>query len=374
MNGKNIVYVIEDYSENGGVEHIVSEKANILSTQYHHNVTLISVYRDERQARYKLDKSVRIIHLDVPFAKRTSNPVSRLFSRLITMFTAIRRLNKAVRQLNPDIIFFTTTLGAILLPFCHTKARKIYESHLARTFNPFNRLFCLTERSAERIVCLTSEDAREFKNARQVDIIPNFIYNVSTHVADYGTKKAIAVGRLEHQKGFDILIDCWKDIAIDHPDWHLDIYGDGSCREALHQQIDTLHLEGKVTLCGRNDNIMEVYPRYSLHLMTSRYEGLPMTLIEAQAYGLPSVVFNFQYGASDIITNRINGIIVNQGDTEAFIKATHEMIDNEALRRQMGDQAKENAKRFYQENIMPKWLRLIRGCVEKGVKELSRMY
>lgn len=355
----NIIYVVEDFSENGGVERIVSEKANTLSVQYHHKVTLISVYHDDRQQRYKLDEKVRMVLLDVPFAKKTSNPVSRLLSRLSTMLTAICRLNKAVKLLNPDIIFFTTTLGAILLPFCNTKARKIYESHLARNFNPFNQLFFLTERSAERVVCLTSGDAKEFKHARQVNIIPNFINQVSNHVDDYGIKKAMAVGRLEHQKGFDILISCWQEIARRFPDWKLDIYGEGACREALQQQIDTLYLGDKVKLCGRHDNIMEVYPRYSLHLMTSRYEGLPMTLIEAQACGLPSVVFNFQYGASDIVTDGHNGLIVEQGNTELFTEAVIKMLSSEALRKEYGTHALAVGKRYSKENIFKKWIKLI---------------
>ena len=183
----NIIYVIEDYSENGGVERIVSDKANTLFTEYHHNVNVISVYRDNRKEQFKLDDGVNLIHLDVPFAKRTNNSIIRLLSRLYTIIIAIKRLNKEIKRLHPDVIFFTTTLGAILLPFCHTKARKIYESHLARNFNPFNKLFILTELMAERIICLTSGDAKEYKYAKRVDIIPNYINEVKSHVEDMAT-------------------------------------------------------------------------------------------------------------------------------------------------------------------------------------------
>lgn len=354
-----IIYIVEDISSPGGVERIISEKANTLSTQYRHNVTLISVYRDERPLPYTLDKNVRLIKLDVPFAKRTSNPVSRLFSRLGTMLTASKRLNNTIKSLNPDIIFFTTTLGAILLPFCHTKARKIYESHTARKFNPYNQLFFLTEHCADVVVCLTNDDAKSYHHAKRIIVIPNFINNIRLHVNDYCVKKAIAVGRLEHVKGFDILIGCWHEVAKVFPDWQLDIYGEGACRETLQQQIDTLYLGDKVKLCGRHDNIMEVYPRYSLHLMTSHYEGLPMTLIEAQACGLPSVVFNFQYGASDIVTNGHNGLIVEQGNTELFTEATIKMLSSEILRKEYGTHALAVGKRYSKENIFKKWIKLI---------------
>ena len=355
----NIIYVIEDYSENGGVERIVSDKANTLSTQYQHNVTLITVYRDNRKEQFKLNDGVNLIYLDVPFAKRTNNYLLRLISRLYTIFIAIIRLNKVIKGLNPDIIFFTTTLGAILLPFCHTKARKIYESHLARNFNPFNKLFFLTELRAERIVCLTSGDAKEYKYAKRVDVIPNYINDIKSHVEDYSVKKAIAVGRLEYQKGFDILIDCWKEIAKQYPDWKLDIYGEGACREELQHQIDSLELGNKVKLCGRNNNIIEIYPQYSLHFMTSRYEGLPMTLIEAQACGLSSVVFDYQYGASDIVSNGHNGLIIEQANSKQLIEAAMKMMSSEKLRKQYGTNALEIGKRYSKENIFDKWIELI---------------
>ena len=355
----NIIYVIEDYSENGGVERIVSDKANTLSTQYQHNVTVITVYRDNRKEQYRLNDGINLIYLDVPFARRTNNYLLRLISRLYTIFIAIIRLNKVIKRLNPDIIFFTTTLGAILLPFCHTKARKIYESHLARNFNPFNKLFFLTELRAERIVCLTSGDAKEYKYAKRVDVIPNYINDIKSHVEDYSVKKAIAVGRLEYQKGFDILIDCWKEIAKQYPDWKLDIYGEGACREELQHQIDSLELGNKVKLCGRNNNIIDVYPLYSLHLMTSRYEGLPMTLIEAQACGLPSVVFDYQYGASDIVSNGHNGLIIEQGNSKQLIEAAMKMMSSEKLRKQYGTNALEIGKRYSKENIFNKWIELI---------------
>lgn len=202
----NIVYIIEDYSENGGVEKIVSMKANTFYQEYHHQVTVISVYEDKRKQQYILDEGIRLIHLHVPFAKKTRNKVYKLLSRIITLLLAAYRLNKTIKQINPDVVFFTTTLGALLLPLCHTKARRIYESHLARSFNPFHSLFGLMERKADAVVCLTHDDAKEFQSAKNVYVIPNFINIPHQKVKDYSCKKAIAVGRLEQQKGFDRLI------------------------------------------------------------------------------------------------------------------------------------------------------------------------
>lgn len=364
----NIVYVVEDFAENGGVERIVSLKANELSMHYGHSVTIVSVYKDDRPIRYAIDESVGFVSLDVPFAARDCGRIGTLCSRVATLAEAAKRLNSTMRSLSPDIIFFTTTLGALLLPFCRSRAKKVYESHSARPFNPFQRLFRLTEACADAVVCLTEGDKREFGRAKRAYVIPNFIEQPECIATDYRPKRAIAVGRLEHPKGFDVLIDCWQNVATKHPDWHLDIYGDGSKREELQAQIDRLHLNEYITLCGRSNNIMEVYPQYSLHIMPSRYEGMPMTLIEAQACAVPSVATDFKYGASDIITNGRNGIVVPQNNKKALTDAICQMMSSEELRQQYGMAAKDNAKIYFKENVLGMWTELIQGLSKCHLK------
>lgn len=357
-----ITYVVEDFSMCGGVERIVSRKAGILSSEYGHEVTIISVYEDLRPIRYSVDKSVKTVFLNVPMAKKSSNAATTTINRITTLFKAVTRMNKALKEINPDVIFFTTTLGALLLPFCHVRAKKVYESHLARIFNPYNTFFMLTERCADMVVCLTNGDAAEYRHAKNVKVIPNFIEKPSSTVKDYNVKKAVAVGRLEEQKGFDILIDIWKDVAVKHPDWQLHIYGEGPLQQELQRQIDLSGLKEKVILQGSCTNMIERYTDYSLHVMTSRYEGLPMTLIEAQAAGLPSIVFDFKYGARDIIINETNGLIIKQGDTTAFTDALCKVMDNKDIRINYGKNASKLSSGFFENNIMPEW--------EKTISEL----
>ena len=172
-------------------------------------------------------------------------------------------------------------------------------------------------------------------------------------------KKAIAVRRKKKKKGFDILINCWKEIEKKYPDWQLDIYGEGTCREELQHQIDTLQLHEKIKLCGLSNNIIEAYPQYSLHLMTSRFEGQGIVLIEAQACGLPSVVFNYEYGANDIIENEYNGILVEQGKCKYYIEAIMKMMSSKELRKEYGTNAISISKQYYRENIINKWIQII---------------
>ena len=97
--------------------------------------------------------------------------------------------------------------------------------------------------------------------------------------------------------------------------------------------------------------------------MTSRYEGLPMTLIEAQSCGLPSVVFNFKYGASDVVTSGHNGIVVKQNDCRLFCDAMEKMLSSEALRKEYGTNALNVGRGYMKENVFKKWLQIINDCV-----------
>ena len=269
-----IAYLIEDFAVKGGAERIVAQKANHLSADYGHDVTIVSIYHDERPPAYPL-KGVNIISLNVPFTVKNTNIIRKTLSRTRVLMQAATRFNKAMNTLQPDIIFFTLSLGALLLPLYRGKAKRIYESHLARKFTPYNTFFKLTELKSDAIVCLTSGDAKEYKTARRIEVIPNFIDKPKSYVKDYAVKHAVAVGRLEHQKGFDRLINCWKAAIETHPGWRLDIYGEGPLRNELQRQIDSFRLQETIKLRGTCTDMAEKYTQYSLHLMSSRHEGLP---------------------------------------------------------------------------------------------------
>ena len=359
-----IAYLIEDFAVKGGAERIVAQKANHLSADYGHDVTIVSIYHDERPPAYPL-KGVNIISLNVPFTVKNTNIIRKTLSRTRVLMQAATRFNKAMNTLQPDIIFFTLSLGALLLPLYRRKAKRIYESHLARKFTPYNTFFKLTELKSDAIVCLTSGDAKEYKTARRIEVIPNFIDKPKSYVKDYAVKHAVAVGRLEHQKGFDRLINCWKAAIETHPGWQLDIYGEGPLRDELQRQIDSFRLQEIIKLRGTCTDMAEKYTQYSLHLMSSRHEGLPMTLLEAQAAGLPSVTFDFEYGAADIVTDGVNGFLVPQNDTKKFTNRLAQIMDSEDLRAKFGTEAKENVKAFFTENIMWKWEEFIKKTTNK---------
>lgn len=343
----------------GGAERIIAAKANYFSTTMGYDVTIVSIYKDDREYSYPLDEGVKFVRLNVPFARKTGGEFKRAASKVGTYFKALFSLDKFFLKKKPNVVFFTTTLGALLLPFCITWGKRVFESHSARIFTPYNKFFILAEYACNALVCLTEGDADEYVRARNIKVIPNFIEAPTSFVTDYSVKRAIAVGRLEPVKGFDRLIVSWKEILKECPDWKLDIWGEGSLKQDLQKQIDDLGLADSVKLCGRSDNIMEVYPHYSLHLMPSHYEGMPMALIEAQACGLPSVAYDFKYGAKDVISDLVTGLLAPQDYDADFEGSAIRLMQDEPRRTKYGLKAVEVASRFTKEEVMGKWIRLI---------------
>lgn len=162
-----IVYVIEDFSIKGGAERIIAEKANYLASRFQHHVTIVSIYHDERPISYHLEESVDFISLEIPFTPKNNSILLKTLFRIITIGKIIFKFQTIINRIQPKLIFYTMSLGAILLPLIKTKAKKVYESHSARSFTPYHKLFFLMEKTADQVVCLTKGDAKEYKYTKK---------------------------------------------------------------------------------------------------------------------------------------------------------------------------------------------------------------
>ena len=177
---------------------------------------------------------------------------------------------------------------------------------------------------------------------------------------DYSAKRVIAVGRLDHQKGFDMLISAWKRLAEQYPDWSLNIYGEGDMREPLQRQIEGLGLGERVFLRGRSNDMSEEFARHSIMVLSSRYEGFVLVLCEASACAVPQVSFRCESGPSEIISDHESGILVSPvGDEEKLADALTELMSSESLRRSMGHCAKRLSHRFDLPIIIRQWRELL---------------
>lgn len=196
------------------------------------------------------------------------------------------------------------------------------------------------------------------------------IYNPNTitksNEPDYTAKRVIAVGRLDPQKGFDVLISAWKRVAELYPDWTLDIYGEGDSRQSLQRQIDELSLGDRVFLRGRSNDMSEEFARHSIMVLSSRYEGFGLVLCEASVCAVPQVSFSCESGPSEIISDRESGILVSPvGDEKKMADTLTELMASESLRRKMGLCAERLSHRFALPTIVGQWRSLL-GDIAAG--------
>ncbi len=354
-----IAYFIDGIHGMGGMERIIIGKANALAEDFGHDVTIISAYKSDQPVCYPLSDKVRLLSLDIQKARHDCNAFMRLSEQVRVFLQSLFRLRRQLQDIKPDAIFFIWVLGAMMLPFVGGKARKIYESHLSRKKTPHHFFLWLMELCADTVVTLTEGDSKLFKHCKDVRIISNYTPKPTKTVSDYGIRKAIAVGRLAQVKGFDRLIRMWKNTERHHVGWTLDIFGEGPLMEELQHQIDSCGLTSSVHLRGYSDNIIDEYANYSVHLMTSHAEGQGLVLLEAQAVGIPSVTFDFEFGASDVITNGKNGLLVPQDDEVAFQTAICQVMDSETERKRMGEESLRQSVLYNKESIMLLWERLL---------------
>ncbi len=372
-----IVYNIAGLYRPSGMEKILSEKANWLAA-HGYRVTIITTEQKGRPDAFPLDE--RISRLDLGIGYEDNNGGS-LWNKLVhyplKQYRHRKRLTKALMEIRPDITISMFCNEQSFLPRIKDGSVKMLELHFSRLkrlqygrkglWGLVDRLRSANElrqvRRFERFVTLTEEDLSLWGDVPGICCIPNGIRLSGIVPGAHEGKRVIAVGRYMYQKGLDRLIDAWKivcdSLGPDHG-WQLRLLGDGELREALHNQIVSLELEDSVKLCGNVKDMASEYREAALLALSSHYEGLPMALIEAQAYGLPAVSFDCKCGPREVIVDGRTGLLVPEGDVEALAKALLRLIVDPELRSRMGAEAGKLAVRFDFEKIMERWDQLFR--------------
>jgi glycosyltransferase involved in cell wall biosynthesis len=210
----------------------------------------------------------------------------------------------------------------------------------------------------DRFVVLTNQDKESWKSHENISVIYNSVTNSDNEiVSSLMNKKILAIGRLTFQKNIELLVELWGEISKKYPDWKLIIVGTGDSQE-LCAKITKMNLGTVIELVPSTASIVDYYKESSMYLMTSRYEGLPMVLLEAQNYGLPIVSFDCKCGPREIINHGEDGYLIENGNTNDFIAKVSLLIENEILRKEFGKNAKINSKRFSEKKIMKQWVTL----------------
>lgn len=173
----------------------------------------------------------------------------------------------------------------------------------------------------------------------------------------------VALGRLVHQKGFDLAIEAFAKIADQNPSWNLSIMGEGPERDQLQRQISSHRLEARIKLVGRVSSPRTILPHGGIFILPSRYEGFGISLIEAMDAGLPIVSYDCPSSPSEILTRDVDGILVPPNDVNALAGALHTLMINPDLRKRLSLAAKESVLKYRPESIMLQWENLIEGVL-----------
>lgn len=378
-----IIYIYDSLASIGGLERILIQKMNYLADMLNHNVYLITSSQGNHPIIFPLTHKVKHIDLDIRFHTQYNYPLAkriRIKYKLERLYK--KRLQESVNSINPDIIVGTTMWKPEVVCQLICKGKKIIESHCAKSYTNItdrysngiildiiNKMltrqrYRYTEKHCDTIVTLTESDASAWKKTAQIFTIPNMIENISEESSTCQSRRVIAAGRLTYQKGFNKLIDAWVLVHKRHPDWILDIYGEGYYKKQLQKQIEEKHLKENITIHPFTANIFNEYLTSSIFVLSSNYEGFGLVLVEAMSCGIPCISFDCPHGPSEIIKNQSDGILVENNNIHQMAESLCYLIENEDIRKAYGKKAKENVKRFLPENIMPQWEQLFKELIK----------
>lgn len=354
----NLLYITNGVNGVGGLERVLSVKTKIFADN-NYKVNILGLNKTDQNFFYEFSEQVCFHDIIVK-----GNPV-------IYIFRYISGVIKKIKEINPDIIIVCDDgLKAFIIPFITNKRIPvIYERHVSNNifFND-NQSFLSKKLSSIKIstmkflsrffnafVVLNEGNMSEWTYKENIKVIENILPFFPEKISRLENKIAIAVGKQSYQKNYERMIDIWKEVHKSFPEWILYIYGKKDETLKLQSQIDKHNLQDKVILKNPAKDIESKYLESSIFLMTSRYEGQPMVLIEAMSCGLPSVTFDFQHGPKEMITNGLNGFVVPYQDDDTFVKKIKELIKNEELRRGIGLNARKASENYSGEKIFKKW-------------------
>ncbi|MFF4548590.1 glycosyltransferase family 4 protein [Streptomyces sp. NPDC001435] len=330
-----------------------------------HEVTVVSMLRHRTRPRFAVDPRVTVVPL-VDIRDNSADTADPLLHRPAEVFPTAekrygqysrltdQRAEQYVRACDADVIIGTRPgVNVYLARFAPPHALRIAQEHLthdshstklrAQLARPYRRL--------DAVVTTTEADAAVYRAKMRLPgvrvlAIPNGVPDLGLPAADSSAKVIAAAGRLARGKRFDLLIEAFAEVAAEHPDWTLRIYGAGTDKSRLQQLIDDHELGGRAVLMGVASPIEAEFAKASIVASASDAESFGMTLVEAMRCGAPVVATDCPLGPAEIIHDGVDGRLVPVGDRQALATALLDLIADEPDRRRMGRAARRAAHRF----------------------------
>ncbi|MFI0967264.1 glycosyltransferase [Streptomyces sp. NPDC021080] len=226
----------------------------------------------------------------------------------------------------------------------------------SRTTSRFRRVL-KHYKDVDRMLALTREDADLWigQGMDNASFMPNPLPFMPEVPSPRTGDAVVSVGRLTDQKGIDMLLDAWAEVAPLHPEWRLRIYGSGEDEEILRKQCTALALDDSVDWMGRTSDVPGALRGGSVFVLSSRGEGFPLALMEAMAAGLPCAAFDCAPGVHEIVRDGEDGLLATLGNTGELARRLDTLMSDKALRDSMGEAARANVQRFTTDEVVRRW-------------------
>lgn len=356
---KKICFQISNIELCGGTERVCAEIANGLSGRGY-DVTILTLGRSSK-SYFALNPQIKVIALRRNFLLYKLRYKKWLTIFLLRLF--VRLYNMDI-MIDVDTLLSNETLKAIRGTKCKHIAWDHYNYHFCINDKRRTEALDLIKKYSNALVVLTKADKEQY--VEKEDMLVSFvsqIYNPLTFEIDkvisHVQKKVLAVGRFAMQKGFDLLLKSWKKVEDRVNDWELHIYGyNGEDTGDVFSTYDSLNLKRVKLHCSTSD-IAEKFAESSIFVLSSRFEGLGIVLLEACASSLPIVSYNCPYGPSEIVKDGENGFLVEPENIDKLAESLIILILDEEKRKSMGEKSFEIAKKFSKDEVVDQWVNLI---------------
>lgn len=368
-----IVYLTPALYMAGGVERVLTLKANYFAEHFGYDITIVLTEGKDKPLFYPLSDKVKVVNLNIGFEELwTCSFVKKVFVYLKKQRLYKKLVEAELMHLRPDITISLLRREINFITGIKDGSKKIGELHVNRAnyrnfesgdSNFFKIIFAKfwmrslvsKLKKLDKFVVLTHEDKQSWPELSNISVIPDPLSFVPTCVSSLTEKRVIAVGRYVYQKGFDLLLQAWSKIEKQYPDWQLAIYGDGN-RTPYEMLVRQLGIDAsRCHLNGPTTNIQQEYANSSLFVFSSRFEGFGMVLVEAMACGLPVVSFSCPCGPKDIILDGKDGLLIENGNVDALADGLFRLMSDDQLRNSMSQVGIEKSKRFNIEQIAECW-------------------
>ena len=361
-----IAFFSGDITRSGGTENVSIMIANALAQRDEYEISFVSLFEEAPEPFFRIDDAISRYTV---YAEPTHG--------IQHYCDTVGRLRKLVEDHHIDVLVdIDGILDMYSLPLKRKTGVKVISwEHFNYHQNPGVPYRKLTRRWAARkadaIVTLTEADRKLYEQHAHpqcpVITIPNPMRQVMPEpVYDVTSKTIISSGRLTYQKGFDMLVDVAAKVLPPHPDWQWLILGEGEDRPMLEEKITQAGIGNQLILKGRVDDMDSYYRNAAMFVMTSRFEGLPMVLLEAKAYKLPIISFDCETGPAEIVANGVNGDLTRMSDIESMVEAISYLMDNATRRKDYSSHAVDGADRFSMDEIPEQWHELLAQVAAEG--------